>query len=321
MGVPVAEILVTGAAGFIGGTAVRQLADHGLPALGATRDGKDGTRRLDLREPASFGPALAGIKAIVHCAVGDRAVIVDGFGALLRAAAEAGVERVVQLSTMSVYAPGEGVITEDHPLLSASGEGYGHWKVAAEELCEAETRLATVRLRPTIVYGAGGAWWLGHMARRIRTGRWATLGAAGEGTCNLVHVDDVVSAIAAALKTPEAAGRAYNVNGPELITWNAYFRKLAEIVGTAPLRDIGPLRLRTRVYGAVPLRVLNKFVPALGRDRLLGIPGMGELGLFAGHTEYLVERARRELGWTPVVGVDEGLARSMDWLRGERLVA
>ena len=317
----ITKILVTGAGGFIGGYTTRYLErTAGVPVIAGTRDGRDGSRRFDVRDLAGMAEALAGVSTVVHCAVGDRAVTVDGTRDLLRAAAKAGVRRVVHLSSMSVYGGASGRVMEDTPMVSPDEDGYAGWKSAAEQACLAETGVETVRLRPTIVYGPGGKYWLGHTARRIASGHWGTLGAAGEGTCNLVHVADVAGAIAAAMSAPQAAGKAFNVNGPETTTWNGYFQALAKAIGAPPLRAITPMEMQARRYSALPLKAAAKLRPGLGRDWLLGVPSRSDLGLFASRATYPVDAARDGLGWTPSMGVAAGLADSVEWLRGEGLV-
>ncbi len=314
------DVLVTGAAGFIGGHTVQYLSrECGLPVVASTRDGRNGTRRLDVQDPASMAAALAGVDAVVHCAVGGRAVTVDGTRALLRAAAEAGVRRVVHLSSNAVYGGAIGILAEDTAMVPAEGDGYPAWKAAAELACLAETGVETVRLRPTIVYGPGGMLWVGQFARRIRSGRWGVLGPAGEGTCNPVHVSDVASAIAAAVSAPGAAGQAFNVNGPDTTTWNGWFVKLAEVMGAPPLRTLSPAVLQARLYAALPVKAVARLRLGFGRNWLLGAPRRNELDLFAHRVGYSIEAARKAMGWTPSVPIAAGLAGTVEWLRTEGL--
>ena len=313
-------VLVTGAAGFIGGHVLRHLScDPDLSVLATTRDGRDGSRRLDLRDPGGMQAALDGVSSVVHCAVGDRAVTVDGTAALLRAAAAAGVRRVVHISSVAVYGPATGVVREDAARVPADGSGYAAWKAAAEQACLAETGVETVRLRPAIVYGPGGTLWVSQMARRIRSGRWGVFGPAGEGTCNLVHVSDVATAAAAALKTPAAGGAAFNVNGPEAITWNVWFTRLAAGIGAGSLPAIRPIALQARSVAALPLKALARLRPGLAGDWLLGAPAASERVLFALPAHYPTDAARSVMGWRPAIGIDEGLAGSVAWLRQMRL--
>jgi nucleoside-diphosphate-sugar epimerase len=315
------DVLVTGAGGFIGSHTVRHLAQQGFSVVAATRDGRNGSRRLDLRDPAGLPAALEGVRAVVHCAVGDRTVTVAGTRALLRAAAEVGVGRVVHLSSIAVYGAATGRLAEDAPTVSPDGDGYAAWKTAAEQACRAEKDVEIVMLRPSIVYGAGSSMWVGRMAARIRSGRWAVFGAAGEGTCNLVHVSDVTAAIAAALSAPGVAGRVFNVNGPEATTWNGWFTALAGAMGASPLRAISPAALRARTYASLPVKALARLRPELGRNWLLGAPGRSELSLFALHATYPTDAARDAMGWSPSVPIAAGLVDSVAWLRAEGLAS
>ena len=313
-------VLVTGAAGFIGSHVLRRLSsDETLSAVEATRDGRGGSRRLDLRDPARMRAALEGATAVVHCAVGDRAVTVDGTAALLRAAVAAGVRRVVHISSVAVYGAAAGEVREDAARVPADGSGYAAWKAAAEQACLAEPRVETVRLRPAIVYGPGGTLWVAQMARRIRAGRWGVFGAAGEGTCNLVHVADVASAVAAALRSPAAAGAAFNVNGPEAITWNAWFERLAAAIGGPKLPTITPATVQARCLAALPLKALARLRLGVAADWLLGAPAASERTLFALRARYPTDAARAALGWTPAIGIDAGLGQSVAWLRQQGL--
>ena len=89
------------------------------------------------------------------------------------------------------------------------------------------------------------------MARRL-----GDLGAAGDGYCNLIYLDDLLGSILSALRAPEIAGQAFNLAMPEPPTWNEYFAQFAKTLGAVPLRRIGQrrLRLETKVL-APPLRI------------------------------------------------------------------
>lgn len=316
------RVLITGASGFIGGYLVKCLArDPALSVVTTTRDGGNGSRRLELRDPASVRDALPGIDVVVHCAVGDQSVTVDGTRTLLHAAAQAGVRRVIYFSSMSVYEGGAGVVTEDAPLMSPDGQGYGAWKAAGEQACLAEAGIETVRLRPTIVYGPGSRQWVSWYAQRIRSGHWATFGAAGEGTCNLVHVADVASAVLAALTSPAAAGQAFNVNGPELITWNSWFARLADAIGAPPLPERSPSAIRAQSLAALPFQVLARLRPGLRPGWMIGVPSRGELSLYASRATFSTAAAQAALPWTPRVTIAEGLTDSVEWLRREGLAS
>ncbi len=312
-------VLITGAAGFVGRHVCRLLgSDPAWRVVAATRDGRDGTRRLDLRGPVDG--ALAGVDAVVHCAVGGRAVTVDGTRALLREAAAARVRRFVHISSVAVYGAAVGAVAEDTPLVASGSRGYAGWKAAAEQACATQAGLAVVRLRPAIVYGPGSVPWVSQVARRIRSGRWGVFGAAGEGTCNLVHVEDVAAAVACALAAPAAAG-AFNVNGPEAVTWNRWFTLVAQAIGAPALRPVAPATLRARSLLSLPVKAAARLRPGLAEGWLLGAPAASELALFARRTTYPVAAAQAALGWQPRIGIAAGLAGCVERLRLDGLAA
>jgi nucleoside-diphosphate-sugar epimerase len=320
-------VLVTGASGFIGGHIAGRLARvAGLDVRCASRSGRalvENTTacRLDVLDRASLDAACAGADAVVHCAVGDRATTITGTANVLRAAQHAGVRRAVHLSSVSVYGSANLCLPESAPSVAADGRGYPHWKAAAEALCReipsGQGRLQVVMLRPTIVYGAGSRLWVELMVRRILSGRWGTFGAAGEGFCNLVHAQDVADAALAAL-TADAAGEAFNINGPSLMTWNTWFTQLAALIGAPELAERPLAVWRRRSLAALPGKALVRLFPSARpwlEQTLLGAPAASELALFAQKATYPTDKALALLGWQPRMSLADGLADSLRWLR------
>lgn len=273
--------------------------------------------QLDLRDPAGFERLPTGIDAVIHCAYGDRAATVDGTGNLIAWARRAGVPRLVHLSSIAVYGMATGEVTESHPRIPSTGEGYAAWKAATEELCAAAPEIATVVLRPTIVHGAGSTLWVSKMARRLQSGVIGDLGPGGEGLCNLVHVRDVAEAAVAGVTGQPGA---YNVNGAEAITWNDYFARLARAIGVA-LPRLSQAALQRCGLMALPVKALAKLLPPLRATlpaALLEAPGAAELPLFALRATYPVAHAAQGLGWAPRIGIDEGIAEGAAWWRQNR---
>ncbi|RAR52628.1 nucleoside-diphosphate-sugar epimerase [Paraburkholderia unamae] len=236
-----ARILVLGATGYVGRHLVKALAaaDWAEPVAASRREGS-GLRRVDAADPASLRAALAGADGLVNCVAGAPEAIVANARALRAALDAHGTPLpVVHFSSMAVYGAAEGRIDEDAALQAVSP--YGQAKREAERLLV--TLPALTVLRPGCIYGGGSPQWSLRIAQLLRARRLGDLGAAGDGCSNLVHIDDVVRAALAALSTPTAGGRAYNLAMADAPRWNEYFVAYARILGATPVERIGGRRL------------------------------------------------------------------------------
>ena len=342
-----APILVTGAGGFIGGRIVEVLHAAGLgPVRAGVRRWSTAAQvgRLpveivgcDVEDPASLVAAMAGVRAVVHCAVGTPEVNANGTRTVLEAARIAGVARVVHLSTIDVYGRADGTFTEETPR-RREGAAYGDSKIAAEEAVEeyrgAGSRIAV--LRPTIVYGPGSASWTVEFAERLLAGNWLLSEEDTSGLCNLVYVDDVVAAVLRALETPEPCNETFNVNGPEVITWAAYFRALNDALGMPPLPKVSRGRSHLAASAMAPVRASAKWVLKKAPGLVMGLyqksgfarrlmkgaegairqtPTAGEFRLYSIAARYPTDKAIRLIGYRPAFSVAEGIALSVAWLK------
>jgi nucleoside-diphosphate-sugar epimerase len=338
--------LITGAGGFIGGRITEAL--H----LGSSYEVRPNLRQwgsaarigrfplqpvlFDIMEPAAIRRGLEGVTHVVHCAYGPPEVTIEGTRNMLEAARDAGVERFVHLSTVDVYDKTmSGRIAEEDPCV-ANGDRYGDMKVEAENVCwEYQDQVPVTALRPSIVYGPFSDLWTVNICNRLQSGRWGTLGEYGEGTCNLVYVDDVVQAVRRALAMDEAVGKAFNVNGPEPITWNAYFQRLNAALGRPALDEIDPTSTKLMAKLTAPVRALAKMLLNHFRDEIMKLynrfdlikkiikqtentlkttPTSSELELFQRQATYDISRARNVLGYEPEYGAEKGIDVSTKWL-------
>jgi len=222
-------ILVTGAGGFIGGRVVEVLMQReGVIPRAALRRWSTAARigrlpldpiQCDLRDLAQVREAVQGVDAIVHCAVGDGRNTVESTRNVMQAALDAGIKRVVHISTIDVYGRAEGRVEESTPL-TVTGREYGDSKIEAERVCQefVAKGLHVVILRPTIVYGPFSDLWTLQFAERFRDGNWLLPPDGCQGRCNLVYIDDLVRAILCALDADVPSGEAFNANGPDDVT-------------------------------------------------------------------------------------------------------
>jgi nucleoside-diphosphate-sugar epimerase len=291
-------ILVTGAAGLIGGRLVRRLVAEGAFVVATDArpaEAPAGVRweTLDLENRSVLTALMrdARVEAVVHAgalsgpmvAPGDphrmMAVNVGGTLNVADASLRSGVKRVVALSSAGVYGAQLTMdpVPEDAPLNAA--DVYGASKIAAETVLRAyrhDHGLPAIALRPSSVYGPGRTTtcFIRDMIEHARRGD--PLPLAPEGACRrqFVHVDDVVAAILGALKAPRLDDFAFNVSGG---TWLNEQEIAAQAVPVLP-----------------GLRIAPTDAPACCLD--------GEMGPLD------TARARDAFGFTPRVPLADGIA-------------
>ncbi len=343
------RVLVTGASGFVGGRVCEVMIQSGVAVpVGAIRSWSRAARVArygselaicDIENRDQVDAAVKGVDAIVHCAkVDNRDSIVEGTRNLLDAAIKHGVKNFVFLSTAEVYGPDvHGVVDETYPT-NRTGRLYGDSKIEAEQVCReyhAKGLFPTI-LRPSLIYGPFSTSWTIDVAKRLQSGNWGVFDGQCNGKANLIYVDDLVQAILRTLNEDSAAGQSFNLNGPESLTWNEYFKQFNEALGLPPLKTISVTksRLRTKVMdtvGAIAESILNRFEDKLMEIYLRGgwptrvmkfikgelnsTPSGNELNdLFARDVVYTDDKARRMIGYQPRFDMNAGLKASVDWL-------
>lgn len=187
-------VALTGATGFIGSALAEALAQRGVPSVALVRsatDARPGQRQVvgDLTVPSTLADLVAGAEVLVHAAsyVGSQTglqqeVNVAGTRDLVRAAQDAGVRRIVYVSTAGVYGGSlRGGEREDEAVV-APGSTLSASRRSAEEVVLAAGGLV---VRPHLVYGVGDRWFLGALVPLIHT-----LGARiGDGRARVSVID------------------------------------------------------------------------------------------------------------------------------------
>ena len=319
--------LVTGGTGFVGNRLARALVDRGDTVRALVRDPAAAADlsalgvelvQGDMTDEASLRLAVEGADRVFHTAgvVGDwldRAQAVDvnveGTRRLLAAAADAGVTRVVHVSSLSVLG------TKHHHGTDESGpyayaDVYTDTKIESERVARAvaaEGRVEVVVIRPGFVYGPGDNHVLRPLVERIRGGGFAFVGD-GAKELNTVYVGDVVRAALLADETPHAAGEVYNITDGRNTTLREFVTFIAEYIGVPPptRRLPGPVaRIAAAIMESAGRAVGAKSPPPLNRSRLR---------FLYYNQNYSIEKARRELGYEPLVSYREGLPPALDWI-------
>jgi nucleoside-diphosphate-sugar epimerase len=244
------RVLVTGASGFLGKAACARLLSEGHEVVALVRrpgSAPPGTRAVagDLTAPATLEAAIADAApdAVLHLAAEIasqrseakvRAVNVDGTRALLEACSAAGLRpRIVFTSTVVTGDAGGRLLTEDAPLPVITP--YGRSKQDGEQMVMA-SGLPWVIVRPSHVYGPGG-WYAEELVARLRQpGRFCVIGD-GANLWDVVHVDDVVTALMYAM-TAAPAGELYHCADDEPITYYDFMALTAQTLGLGAPRRI-----------------------------------------------------------------------------------
>ncbi len=329
------KVLVTGATGFTGGHLAAALASRGdevralvrprsrrkfdgssLPAKGVT------AVEGDLTDAGAVRNAAAGVDVVYHIAAtyreagqpdsAYRAVNVQGTTNVLDAANAGGARRVVHCSTGGVHGHiAHPPANEDAPF--NPGDVYQETKLEAERAARAfgdRTGLDVVVARPIGIYGPGDTRFL-RMFRGLARGNFPMIGS-GRPFYHLTFIDDLIEGFRLCGTVPAAKGRTYILAGPRYTTLEELARMIAGELHVEPPRIHWPVwpfwtaGLLCEMV-CVPLRI----EPPIFRRRV---------DFYTKSRAFDTSRARSELGFTPQVDLAEGIARTAQWYRQERLL-
>lgn len=308
-------VLVTGASGFLGGRLARVLADRGEAVRILVRSPPDLPFEAvhgSLGDRDSLARAVRGVTRIYHCAACSTDWApwptyfesnVIGVANLLEAARTAEIERFLHVSTTDVYGYPAEPCDESHALRD-TGLPYNRSKCLGEDRVWEAARqgLPVTVVRPATIYGPRGKAFALDIANLIQRGSMAVIdgGRAPGGFC---YVDNAVEAIIRAAESPATEGRAYNLCDGGGETWRTYVDALAD-----GLRARRPW-LNLPFAAAFPLARMLEAAP--GRPLLT----RHAVYLLSRNQEFPTNRARSEFGFSPAVSFQEGVARTVEWLR------
>jgi nucleoside-diphosphate-sugar epimerase len=325
------RFLITGATGFVGGHVAEAAAARGDSVSTIARDGSDTKlldrlgvtiHRGDITDAELIRRAVEGVDVIVHCAakVGDwgpveeyRAVNVDALRNLLEACHNKPLHRFVHMSSLGVYAAKHHRGTDEtEPLPPRHMDGYTQTKVEAEHLALDAQRLhgtPVVVLRPGFIYGPRDRTVLPRLAHNLQRGVVRYIGNPDKLVMNTIHVANLVDAVFLAVDSPKAVGQIYNLTDGDVVTKRKFFETIADALGTPKPRRPVPLfaaKLIARILEARARRIGKKDAPRVtqGRVKLIGL-----------NLDFSIEKARRELGYAPKIGFDQGMKETLEWFK------
>ena len=323
------EVLITGATGFVGAAVARRLLAAGKSLRFLTRSASDpsnieglaGTRVIgDLGDPASLKRAVAGCEAVYHVAADYRLWVprpaeiyrinVDGSVALIRAAMEAGVGRIVYCSSVAVLGIVKGGAPADETTPVALTDMIGHYKRSkflAEEAVRkliADEKARVVIVNPSTPVGPRDIKPT-PTGRLVRDAALGKMPAYVDTGLNVVHVDDVAEGHLLAFEKGRI-GERYILGGDDMSLRELIGHVAAAAGGKAP-----KVRLPRRALYPLAYTVegWSRFVSK--REPLFTVDG---LRMASKRMYFSSEKARRELGYAPRPG-RAALEAAVAWMR------
>lgn len=325
------KVLVTGAAGFLGGHLVDMLLERGDEVRAMVRPVEDASRlhKLegvevvpgDLVDRESLKRAVQGIQRVYNVAAKTgpwglekdyKSVNVWGVADLITASMDAGVERIVHTSSITVYGHHlKGIVTEDHPF-HAEDNPYSRTKIAGERLIAElvkERGAPVVLVRPAWIYGPRDRASFGRFVALVESGKGFLIGS-GKNIVPIVYVRDVAQGLIKAGDASDAViGKTYTLADDRRVSQAEYLNTIADFLGAPPVsRKIPYFPLLTVGRGA------ELVWRAMGR-RNSSPPPVTTYGvtLLGGNQEFSIEKARNELGYSPEYDVIRGVNEGVKW--------
>jgi nucleoside-diphosphate-sugar epimerase len=321
------KILVTGGTGFTGSHLTRRLLQKGHHVVVL-----DNQRGLVYDELKGQGAEIhigsvtdrdlvlkltQGCEVVHHVAALFRKVNlpkkvywnvnVDGTRNVLEAALKSGVRKVVVCSTCGVHGHvKQGAAGEDAPI--APEDYYQYTKYEGERVVPQflSQGLRCLILRPAGIYGPGDPERFFMLFKRVKKGRFMMFGN-GEPHYHPLYIDNLIDAFELAAQSDKGDGEPYLIADEKAPTLNELVTAIAESLGvdlTIRYYPFWPLWAAAvaceTVYKPLPMD------PPLFRRRV---------DWFRQNRAFNIEKAKKELGYQPKVGLEEGLANTAEWYR------
>lgn len=298
------NIAVVGGSGFIGSNVVDELVEQGheVTVYDIMKPGREDVRHiytditsLSKTVVATAGDydaiymmaAMANVNDVENNPIESIPINITSVGHILEAARRNGIGRVIFSSTAWVYQMAEEEpVQEDTPLTTDNVDHlYTASKLSAEMLCRSYKEMYDqdyTIARYGIPYGPGARHGtvLSNFAQRALNGEPLQIYGDGTAQRNFVYIDDLAKGNVALLQD-EAKNEIYNLPGPDFVS----VKELAQIVSD--------------VLGDVEVEHVDKRNADYQGKRVKGA------------------KARKQLGWEPTVGIQDGVRKYIEWFRDQ----
>jgi nucleoside-diphosphate-sugar epimerase len=323
------RILVTGGTGFTGKALVKRLLEEGHQVVAL--DYKEGLKTDELRkwgaeviigsvtDRAVVEKSLRGVDVVHHLAAAFRElnvpdsyyqeVNVGGTVNVLEAAFSQGVKKFIYCSTCGVHGnidhPPGGEEAPIHP-----ADYYQATKFEAEPLVNDYFRkgLKTVILRPAAIYGPGDPERFYMIFKRVAGGRFPMFGS-GKTYYHPLYIDNLIDAFMLAMEEGKGDGQAYLIADEEYLEIKDLVRKVGYSLG---------IEVKIKYYPIIPLIIAGHIFEKLYKPFRITPPIFPRrVDWYRQTRAFNIDKAKRELGYQPQVGIEEGLRRTAQWYKKE----
>ncbi|MGI9259848.1 MAG: NAD-dependent epimerase/dehydratase family protein [Gammaproteobacteria bacterium] len=326
------KVCVTGGTGFTGAALASRLIEDGhqvniidkQAGLMADELKARGANLIlaDLADEDALGKALDNCEVVFHVAAAFREinvpeseyyrVNVEGTRLVAARCVEARVRKLVYCSTQGVHGdihdpPGD----ENSPVAPADYYQATKYEGELELQAISDSDLEYTILRPTAIYGPGDPGRFLMLFKQAKKGVFPMFGS-GRTFYHPVYIDNLVDAFLLAAKPDTGSGQAYIIGDSEFVTIEDLVRRVAvsmDVQVSIPHFPLWPLSLAGRVCEAAckPFGIRPPIFPR-------------RVDWFQQVRAFRIDKAARDLGYSPRIGLDEGLKRSCEWYREQGLI-
>ena len=321
------RVLVTGGTGFTGKALVKRLIDEGHEVVAL--DYKEGLKTEELRgwgakvvigsvtDREIVEQCMAGVEVVHHLAAAFREldvpntyyreINVEGTKNVLEVACAHKVKKFIYCSTCGVHGniddpPGG----EDAPIQPA--DYYQQTKYEAEPIVNEynQTGMKTVILRPAAIYGPGDPERFFMIFKRVARGSFPMCGN-GKTYYHPLYIDNLVDAFMLAMEDGKGEGGTYLIADEEYVE----IKEIVKKTGKALNIDV-----KIKYYPIIPLIIVGHIFEKVCKPFRITPPIFPRrVDWYRQNRAFKIDKAKKDLGYKPKVGLDEGLRRTGQWYR------
>lgn len=315
-------VFVTGGSGYVGRNLIRGLISNGFAVRALARSDASAAVvkslgavpvKGDVLDEQSLRDGMSGCWAVIHAAADTRhgrsdsaqeLTNVEGTRRVFCTARQQGLVRGLQISSESILADGRPLVRADEsrPIPARHAGEYSRTKALAEQmaLAQASEEFAVCAVRPRFVWGGDDSTALPQLIDAAKTGglKWID---GGRYLTSTTHIANVVAGSLAALERGRS-GQAYFISDGEPVEFRQFITDLLASQGVqAPRGDVPRWLVKALIAAGTALEKITA-------GRIHPPMSWQEYATLGQEMTVDDQRARRELGYAPVISIEQGLA-------------